>query len=124
MTIIGNLTIGVNGTNGTYLSTTGGALTLGGASILTVTGTTTGAGENSIGDYDIANYSSLTSGNTFASTTIPSGYMINYTGTSFNPSGDIELDPIAAVPEPSTWAGGLVGLGILGFHLRRRFARV
>ena len=35
-------------------------------------------------------------------------------------NGEFEL--VVAVPEPSTWVAGLLGLGVLGFRLRRRVA--
>jgi fibronectin-binding autotransporter adhesin len=34
--------------------------------------------------------------------------------------GNGEFELIAPVPEPATWAAGLLSLGALGFHLRRR----
>jgi fibronectin-binding autotransporter adhesin len=123
VTINGTLAIALNGATGTSLTyATGGALTLGNASILSITGTT-GAGENVAGDYDIANYSGTLGGNgTFATTTIPNGYTLVYNGTNFANSGgfDIEIDP---VPEPTTWAGVLIGAGLVAFNVRRRVNR-
>ena len=101
LTLNGTLQIGITASGGTTLLTNG-LLTLGGTSILNVTGTS-GASA-----YDIANYGAF-GGGTFANVTgVPAGYTLTYTGTTFNPSGDIELD-LTTVPEPSTWAMLLLG---------------
>ena len=113
ITLNGTLAIGITATGGTSLSTNG-ALTLGSASILTVAGTSGAAA------YDIANYGSETG--TFATTTsIPSGYTINYAGSTFS-AHDIELD-VTAVPEPSTWIGGAVML-LSTFEVMRRRRKI
>ena len=118
LTINGTLAIGIAGSGSTSLATNG-VLTLGSGSILTVTGMANGTS-----DYDVANYGSLTTGSAFATTSgIPSGYKINYDGSTFS-TADIELDPITTVPEPSTWqVCGLVFLGGVAGKFRRRCAR-
>ncbi len=63
---------------------------------------------------DIANYGSLSG--TFAGFTAPSGYTLNYNGTTFSAS-DIELD---AVPEPSPYVLSVLALAGLGWQYRRR----
>jgi len=89
--------------------------------------------------YDLANYgldyviinggaaATGSSGNTFAQTspfTIPGGYDVNIfyasNATATGPGNDVVLE-LVAVPEPSTWAMILCGLGMLGFT--RRFQR-
>ena len=109
LTLNGTLVIGISGTGDTSLITTG-ALTLSGAT-LTLNGTLNGTS-----NYAVATYGTLTG--TFTNFTAPSGYTINYSGTSFG-AADIELDA-TAVPEPSTWTAGLLCLGLFGFQSRRR----
>ena len=115
LTINGTLAIGIAGTGSTSLATNG-SLTLGSGSILIVTGAANGTS-----DYDVANYPNPTAeSGKFASMTVPTGYQINYAGTTFSLMGgmDIELDPI---PEPSTWqACGLLLLGGVAWQFRRR----
>jgi hypothetical protein len=37
---------------------------------------------------------------------------------------DIQLNVVAAVPEPSTWVGGALTFAALAYTQRRRFARI
>jgi hypothetical protein len=37
---------------------------------------------------------------------------------------DIELNVVAAVPEPSTWVGGALAFAALAYTQRRRFAQI
>jgi fibronectin-binding autotransporter adhesin len=52
------------------------------------------------------------------------GYAPGATQISLN-GGYYEVVPVAPVPEPSTWIGAALAVGVLGFHQRRRlFARL
>ena len=110
LTLSGTLSIGIAGASSTSLVTSG-LLTLSGAT-LTTTGTLNGTSA-----YDIANYGTLAG--TFTNYTPPTGYSINYAGSTFG-AHDIELD-VTAVPEPSTWVGAILTvLGAVGIQLRRK----
>ncbi|MEY2565379.1 MAG: fibronectin-binding autotransporter adhesin [Verrucomicrobiota bacterium] len=63
--------------------------------------------------YVLATYGSVT-GTFNTVNNLPSNYILFY--------GTNELDLIA-VPEPSTWIGGALALGALGFSQRRRFVK-
>jgi autotransporter-associated beta strand protein len=63
--------------------------------------------------YVLATYASLTGG-TFDFGAAPSGYTLVY--------GATELD-LAPVPEPATWIGGALALGVLGWSQRKRIIR-
>ena len=61
--------------------------------------------------YALATYSSITG--TFDTVTgLPAGYQLIY--------GSTELD-LAPVPEPATWVGAALALGVLGWSQQRRF---
>ncbi len=107
LTLSGSLVIGIGGAGDTSLATNN-LLTLSGAT-LTLNGT-----PNGTSNYDIANYGSLSG--TFAGFTPPSGYTLNYDGTTFSAS-DIELNP---VPEPSAYMLSVLALTGLGWQYRRR----
>ena len=134
----GTITGATNGTAGTLNLTTG--LTINGtyvADVIAGAGTGTGSdklavsgavltlnntssvlslavqGTLSAAQYVLATYSTL-SGTFNSITGTPAGYRVDY-GPATN--GAITLD---AVPEPSTWLGGLLLTGIFGFALRRR----
>ena len=49
-------------------------------------------------------------------------YRVNGNGTisAFGPATSTQVNAVAAVPEPSTWAMMLLGLGAVGFAMRRR----
>ena len=81
---------------------------------LNLTGTQTQA-EYVLANADVG--SPNVTGSAFASTNLPSGWSISYTGTTANP-GDIVL--VAAVPEPGLV--GVVGLSLLGLMRRRHVA--
>ena len=113
---------GISGSLASYLVDLSGAtsdrLSLGGALNLSNTfdkitfngsadGTTT---------YVLASYSSI-SGIFDNVTDLPSGYSLSYTGT------ELDLAPVP-VPEPATWIGGALALGVLGWSQRRRFVRL
>lgn len=54
-------------------------------------------------------------------------YVLNFSFVSgATPAKDVLLDGvnIAAVPEPTTWAMMIAGLGLVGFSMRRRTAKV
>lgn len=72
------------------------------------------------GVYDILGYSGATLMGSASALSV--GDMVNgYSYNFVNDSADslIQLD-ITAVPEPTTWAFTLLGLGILGYRLRRK----
>ena len=101
---------------------TTGAASLAGNLNLNLTGTL------AVGDkfFILDNSGSGTTSGTFANivgTTFTTGgetFAINYGDTFDATSGnDISLT-VTAVPEPSTWVGGLLSLGALVLHLRRR----
>ena len=99
----------IAGTGSDKLAVSGAVLTLNTTSVLSlaVQGTLTAA------QYVLATYSALSG--TFSNITgTPAGYRVDY-GPATN--GAITLD---AVPEPSTWLGGLLLTGTFGFALRRR----
>jgi hypothetical protein len=67
------------------------------------------------GDYVFASYGSLFNGVGFANVTnLPSGYTLNYNYNGLN-----EIALVQSVPEPSTWAMMLGGLGMLTMFRRR-----
>ena len=115
VTINGTLVIGVNGTANTLLATTGGLSLNAMTSTLTINGTLNGTS-----DYAVATSSTAVAGSFFSSN-VPSNYSIVLNDPAFdNGGGDIELEPITAVPEPSTvWAGVLM-LGGAGWYYRRQ----
>ena len=101
----GTYLVDLTSTTSDDLNVSAGALTITAGAALTFAGTTGAA------SYDLANYTSETG--TFAVTSLPSGYTLRY--------GATELD-LVVVPESATWVAGLLSLGTLGVHLRRRFA--
>ena len=111
------IALGTTGNNGTFV-TNNGNLTVSGAT-LSLSGVTPVAGTV----YDLVNYTgTLTAGATnegFATINGPTGFSYSVVaGTTFGT--DLELD-VTVVPEPSTWTAGLLSLGVLGFHLRRKY---
>ena len=113
-----NLANDGNGGTGTIVFT---SLSVSNGAILNVTGTnfaSTASGPGADGDNDRLIF-----------VNDPSAYLsdISFSGAPANEIslGDgFEVVPGAAVPETSTWVGGLLSLGVLGFRLRRRLARV
>ena len=126
---IGTLTLAsslmINGTYVADLSSTdntsdllqAGALNLGANSTLTIGGTVVPATAPGSTIYVLATYNSLIG--TFSNFTAPSGYAIDY--GSGGPGGEITLE---AIPEPSTWLGGFLLVGGIGFAQRRRLSSV
>ena len=121
LTLENNLYINTGEGSGTYLANLSGAfsdllkitglLQLNGGSELDIVGSADGHTT-----YTLATFGTR-DGTTFTTVTgIPSGYNLVYSNT------DIELVPIA-IPEPSTWMGGALALGAIGFVARRRLGR-
>jgi fibronectin-binding autotransporter adhesin len=121
-----NLTYAFNGTANSYADVTAGGLTLTNSSapiysvdLLTESGgnfTPTGSGV-----YNLIGYNSVSgfNANSFNVTDQEVGY--TYTFTNDTTDDIIQLDvTAAAVPEPSTWAIVLAGLGCMAFTLHRR----
>ena len=61
----------------------------------------------------------------YSGAAVPGNYWLNVAGYKINTAsggyaGTITTNPVAAVPEPETYAMMLAGLGLLGFSARRR----
>ncbi|MFN2623979.1 MAG: PEP-CTERM sorting domain-containing protein [Chthoniobacterales bacterium] len=118
LTLLNNVILNTGeGPGGTYLANLSaslsdllaitGSLTLGAGTTLDIVGSA-----DNLTTYTLATFASRSG--IFATVTgIPSGYSLVYNNT------DIELVP-TAIPEPSTWIGGALALGAIGFAFRRR----
>ena len=71
------------------------------------------------GRYDLINYTGTLTNNTLDLGTVPAGY--NF-AVDLSTAGQVNLVVTTIVPEPSTWASLLAGVGSLAFALRRRVA--
>ena len=90
---------------------------VGGALTLDCTLTVNALAGFGTGRYDLIDYTGTLTDNTLDLGTLPSGY--NYAiDTSI--AGQVDLVVTGVVPEPPTWAAGLVGGGLLVLTLRRR----
>ena len=119
LTINGTLLIGVNGTVNTMLTTTGGLTLSNTTSSLTIVGTLNGTS-----DYAVAT-SGIAITTMFFTNNVPSTYSVVYNDPNFdNGGGDIELEPIAAVPEPSTAWVCVMMLAGAGVYYRRQSRRI
>lgn len=89
-----------------------GALTYGGTLTVNLNGTTPAAGTT----YDLFDFATETG--TFSAINVTNG------GSSFGGTFDYTTGvlTLTAVPEPSTWTGGVLTLGALGYCVRRRKA--
>lgn len=115
LTLLGNVDLSTGEGDGTYLANLSGTL----SDLLAITGTLSlGAGSildiDGVGDgittYTLATFASRD--DVFGSVLdIPGGYALVYHST------DIQLVPI---PEPATWIGGALTLGVIAFVSRRR----
>ena len=61
----------------------------------------------------------------YSGAAVPGNYWLNVAGNKLSSasggySGTITTNPVAAIPEPETYAMMLAGLGLLGFSARRR----
>lgn len=119
LTMLGNANFATGeGIGGTYLANLSGAL----SDLLAITGTITLGLDTTLNIVGTADGVTTYTLATFASHNgvfetvmgIPSGYALVY-----NPT-DLELVPI---PEPATWIGGALALGVIGLAARRRSRR-
>jgi autotransporter-associated beta strand protein len=110
---------GASGNLATYLVDLSGATSdkLAISSTLSLSGTfdqiSFSGAANGTTTYVLATYSSV-SGTFNTVTGLPSGYQLIY--------GATELD-LAPIPEPSTWIGAVLAVGLLGWTQRKRFFR-
>ena len=123
LTLLGNVNLSTGEGTGTYVAD----IFQNTSDLLAITGTLTlgtidGSGSNlivsgtldGITTYTIATFSDLVDDFHFGATTgIPGNYTIVYNDMN------IQLVP-NAIPEPSTWIGGALGLAAMGWTMRRR----